>query len=235
MTVDAPRKPPVVFLVDVDNTLLDNDRIREDFQTHLGERYGDEARDRYWAIQEQLFVDLGYRDYLGALQRYRDERPEHIELLAMSSWLVDFRFADRLYPRALDVLLHLGRFGPTVILSDGDVVFQPRKVERSGIGAAVEGRVLIYIHKEQSLADVERRHPAERYVIVDDKPRILAAVKAHWGERVTTVLPRQGQFACAPGDAAADIVIDGIADLLSFDLPALTGGRPTPSPEKAPA
>jgi FMN phosphatase YigB (HAD superfamily) len=235
MTSDAPRKPEVVFLVDVDNTLVDNDAIRTDFQAHLGARYGAEARDRYWAIQEQLFVDLGYRDYLGALQHYRDERPAHIELLAMSSWLVDYPFADHLYPRALDVLLHLRRFGPTVVLSDGDVVFQPRKVERSGIAAAVEGRVLIYIHKEQSLDDVERRHPARHYVIVDDKPRILAAVKAHWRERVTTVLPRQGQFACAPGDAAADVVIDRIADLLSFDLPALTGGRFTPAPMKAPA
>jgi FMN phosphatase YigB (HAD superfamily) len=236
MTLDSPYSHPVVFLVDVDNTLLDNDRIREHIQGHLGERYGAEARERYWAIQEQLFVDLGYRDYLGALQHYRDERPEHIELLAMSSWLVDFPFAEHLYPRALDVLFHLGRFGPTVVLSDGDVVFQPRKVERSGIAAAVDGRVLIYIHKEKSLADVERRHPAERYVLVDDKPRILAAVKQHWGARVTTVLPRQGQFAqdAAHGDeASADLVVERIGDLLSFDLPALTGARSIPSPRKA--
>lgn len=235
MTRDSPRKHPVVFLVDVDNTLLDNDAIREDFQAHLGERYGADVRDRYWAIQEKLFVDLGYRDYLGALQHYRDERPEHIELLAMSSWLVDFPFAERLYPRALDVLLHLGRFGPTVILSDGDVVFQPRKVERSGIAAAVEGRVLIYIHKEESLADVERRHPADHYVLIDDKPVILAAVKSQWGERVTTVLPRQGQFACTPGEPTADVAVDHIADLLSFDLPALTGGRSNPTSRKAAA
>jgi FMN phosphatase YigB (HAD superfamily) len=239
MTGDSPRKHDLVFLVDVDNTLLDNDRIRADMQAHLGERYGAEARDRYWAIQEQLFVDLGYRDYLGALQRYRDGRPEHIELLAVASWLVDFPFAERLYPGALDVLRHLARFGPTVILTDGDVVFQPRKVQRSGIGAAVEGRVLVYIHKEKSLPDVERRYPAERYVLVDDKPGILAAVKRHWGERVFTVLPRQGQFAAAAGAQAAepapDLAVDHIADLLKLDLPALIGGRSTPSPLKASA
>jgi len=158
---------------------------------HLEREFGAACRDRYWKIIEALFEELGYRDYLGALQRYRIEHPTDIRLLGMSLYLVDYPFADRLYPGALEVLNRLRSWGQTVILSDGDVVFQPRKVERSGISEAVGGHVLIYIHKEQALADVERRYPAERYVMVDDKLRILAAMKKAWGDRVTTVFPRQ--------------------------------------------
>src|SRR6266566_3861424 len=179
---------PIVFLVDVDNTLLDNDRIQDDLKRHLESEFGAASRDRYWAILEALFVELGYRDYLGALQRYRTEHPQDVHLMSMSSYLVDYPFANRLYPGALDVLERLREWGPTVILSDGDVVFQPRKVERSGIWEAVDGHVLIYIHKEEMLDEVARRYPAQHYVLVDDKPRILAAVKAAWGDRVTTIL-----------------------------------------------
>src|SRR5246127_2226849 len=165
--------PPdsIVFLVDVDNTLLDNDRIQNDIKRHLDREFGIASRERYWVILEQLFAELGYRDYLGALQRYRVEHPEDIHLLTMSSYLVDYPFADRLYPGALGVLERLRGWGRTVILSDGDVVFQPRKVERSGIYEAVEGNVLIYIHKEEELGDVEQRYPARHYVLVDDKLR----------------------------------------------------------------
>lgn len=212
---------PVVFLIDVDNTLLDNDRVQEDLKDHLERAYGRVARERYWRILEDLFVDLGYRDYLGALQRYRFEHPREVELLAMSSFLIDYPFADRLFPAALEVSKRLVGFGPTVILSDGDVVFQPHKVERAGLADAVAGRVLIYIHKEQALDDVERRYPAERYVIVDDKQRILGAVKQFWGERVTTVFARQGSYAHDPNIGAfpaADWTIDHIADLLDDDL-----------------
>jgi hypothetical protein len=215
-----------VFLVDVDNTLLDNDRIQADLRRHLEREFGAACRDRYWAILEQLFTDLGYRDYLGALQRYRVEHPEDIHLLSMSSYLVDYPFANRLYPGSLDVLERFREWGRTVILSDGDVVFQPRKVERSGIFAAVDGHVLIYIHKEAELGDVERRYPAAHYVLIDDKPRILTAVKTAWGNRVTTVLPRQGQFALAADAAsypAADLTIERISDLLACDLPTLLG------------
>jgi FMN phosphatase YigB (HAD superfamily) len=212
-----------VFLVDVDNTLVDNDRIQSDLKRHLEREFGADCRDRYWTILEDLFTELGYRDYLGALQRYRVEHPRDIHLLAMSSYLVDYPFANRLYPGSLDVIEHFAAWGRVVILSDGDVVFQPRKVERSGIFEAVDGHVLIYIHKEQELDDVTRRYPAEHYVLVDDKPRILAAVKKAWGERVTTVLPRQGQYARAPGLACppADLVVERIADLLQLDLAAL--------------
>jgi len=175
---------PIVFLVDVDNTLLDNDGIQQDLKDHLERAFGAAARDRYWRILEGLFAELGYRDYLGALQRYRVEHPREVELLSMSSFLIDYPFAGRLFPAALKVMKRLCSLGPTVILSDGDVVFQPHKVERAGLADAVDGRVLIYIHKEEALDDVERRYPAEHYVVVDDKLRILAAVKQFWGERV---------------------------------------------------
>jgi len=219
---------PIVFLIDVDNTLLDNDRIQADLKRHLEREFGPASRDRYWAILEQLFTELGYRDYLGALQRYRVEHPTDIHLLTMSSYLVDYPFANRLYPGALDAIERLRDWGTTVILSDGDVVFQPRKVERSGLFEAVEGHVLIYIHKEHELDDVKRRYPAGHYVLVDDKPRILAAVKSAWGDQVTTVLPRQGQFALAPDAASyppADLTIESIGDLINYDLPALLADR----------
>ena len=211
-----------VFLVDVDNTLLNNDHIQADLRRHLEREFGAVSRDRYWSILEQLFDELGYRDYLGALQRYRAERPRDIHLLSMSSYLVDYPFANRLYPQALDVLERFRSWAPTVILSDGDVVFQPRKVERAGIVEAVDGHVLIYIHKEEELEDVERRYPARHYVLVDDKPRILAAVKRIWGERVTTVLPRQGQYANDAKVVAslppADLTVERIGDLLTYDF-----------------
>jgi FMN phosphatase YigB (HAD superfamily) len=223
------RLHPIVFLVDVDNTLLDNDSVQQDLKDHLERAYGADARDRYWRILEDLFSELGYRDYLGALQRFRVEHPLEVELLSMSDYLIDYPFADRLFPSALEVLRRLKGLAPTVILSDGDVVFQPRKVERAGLSDAVDGRVLIYIHKEEALDDVERRFPAEHYVLVDDKPRILAAVKRFWSDRVTTVFARQGSYARDPQTVGAlppaDLMIERIGDLLSFDLPRF---RPTP-------
>ena len=173
-----------VFLFDVDNTLLDNDRITADLREHLTREFGAACQGRYWAIFEQLRGELGYADYLGALQRYRDVVPQDARILELSGFLLDYPFADRLYPLALDVLARLRAFGPTVILSDGDVIFQPRKVARSGIAAAVEGRVLIYVHKERELARVEEAYPAEHYVMVDDKVHILAAMKRAWALNV---------------------------------------------------
>ena len=218
-------RDPLVCLVDVDNTLLDNDGLQEDLRDHLEREFGAPSRDRYWKILIDLFAELGYRDYIGALQKLRAENPNDQRLLAVSSFLMDYPFADRLYPGALEVLARLGRWGEAVILTDGDVVFQPRKVERSGIAAAADGKVLIYIHKEQALDDVERRYPAAHYVLIDDKPRILAAVKAVWGDRVTTVLPRQGQFALDNKVLQAlpspDLAIERIGDLLGYDLSGL--------------
>ncbi len=215
---------PVVFLLDVDNTLIDNDRVAADLKRYLRREVGPERESRYWAIFEDLRAELGYADYLGALQRYRVEHARDPHLLAVSSFLVNYPFANRLFPGSLDVLEHLAAFGPTVILSDGDVVFQPRKVERSGLFDAVDGRVLIYIHKERELDDVEGRFPADHYVLIDDKIRILTAVKERWGDRLTTVFPRQGHYAHAAEVATyppADIAVERIGDLLGYDLPAL--------------
>lgn len=216
---------PVVFLVDVDNTLVDNDGIQQDLKTHIEQTYGVAARDRYWRILEDLFTELGYRDYIGALQRYRVEHPLEVELLSMSSFLMDYPFIDRLYPRAHEVLARLRGLGPTVILSDGDVVFQPRKVERAGLGKASDGHVLIYIHKEEALHDIERRYPADHYVLIDDKLRILSAVKQVWGERVTTIFPRQGQYAhdlkVISALPPADVTIERIEELLDYDFSRL--------------
>jgi FMN phosphatase YigB (HAD superfamily) len=219
----------VVFLFDVDNTLLDNDRVQDDLRNHLEQEFGAETRDRYFAILEELYAELGYADYLGALQRYRIEDLCDPRLLMMSSFLVDYPFANRLYPGSLDALEHVRAWGPTVILSDGDVVFQPRKVQRSGLWEAVQGRVLIYIHKEQMLDEVEKRYPARRYVMVDDKLRILAAMKRIWGDRLTTVWPRQGHYALDRKAIAtypsADIAIERIGDLVNYDLTALLGAN----------
>jgi len=211
----------VVFLFDVDNTLLDNDRVQDELSEHLAQNYGVAARDRYWQILRALVDELGYTDYLGALERYRLEAMHCPKVLLMSSWLVDYPFADRLYPGALDVVKHVQRWGPTVILSDGDAVFQPRKVERSGLWRAVDGRVLIYVHKERELDDVERLYPAAHYVLIDDKLRILDAVKQTWGTRVTTVFPKQGHYALDPQIVAeyppADIELARIGDLAACD------------------
>jgi FMN phosphatase YigB (HAD superfamily) len=219
----------VVFLFDVDNTLLDNDHVTRDLQRYLREAFGPECEQRYWAIFEDIRAELGYADYLGALQRYRDEHPRDPNLLRASSFLIDYPFANRLYPGALDAIEHVRQWGPAVILSDGDVVFQPRKVERSGLLEAVHGQVLIYIHKEQMLDDVEDRFPAERYVMVDDKVRILAAMKAAWGQRLTTVFPRQGHYALDQQQVVRyptpDITLERIGDLLECDLERLTATR----------
>jgi FMN phosphatase YigB (HAD superfamily) len=215
----------VVFLLDVDNTLLDNDRVQADLKTHLEREFGSESSNRYWAIFDQLRTELGYADYLGALQRYRLVETHDPRLLMVSSFLVDYPFANRLYPASLDAIAHLRKWGLTVILSDGDVVFQPRKVQRSGLWEAVEGRVLIYIHKEQMLDDVMERYPARHYVMVDDKLHILAAMKTLLGEQLTTVFPRQGHYARDPkiiaDNPAADITIQRIGDLVEYDLPTL--------------
>jgi FMN phosphatase YigB (HAD superfamily) len=216
-----------VTFFDCDNTLLDNDGVQDDLRRHLAQELGPESRDRYWAILEQLRAEQGYVDYLGALQRYRLAMPTDPRILLLSSFLVDYPFEKRLYPRALDVLRRWRQAGPVVILSDGDVVFQPRKIRRSGLWDAAEGRVLIYVHKEQMLDDVAQRYPARHYVMVDDKLRILAAMKAQWRDRLTTIFPRQGHYALDPamtaGQPPADVTVERIGDLADRD-PALVIG-----------
>jgi FMN phosphatase YigB (HAD superfamily) len=226
-----------VFLLDCDNTLLDNDRVQADLGAHLEREFGAENRDRYWSILEALREELGYTDYLGALQRYRVQAMTEPRLLQMSSYLVDYPFAERLYPGVLEAIAHLDRSGPTVILSDGDVVFQPRKIQRSGLWQAVEGRVLVYIHKERMLDEVARRYPARHYVMVDDKLRVLAAMKVAWRGRLTTVFPRQGHYALDPQNLAAyppaDLAIERIGDLIHCDLPTLIGKHHEDDPTTA--
>jgi FMN phosphatase YigB (HAD superfamily) len=217
----------IVFLIDVDNTLLDNDRLISDLMAHIATEYGTASRDRYSQILEEVRARLGYVDYLGALQQYRLEHLDVQGLLGMSSFLIDYPFAQRLYPEALQVLAHLQTMGTTVILSDGDVVFQPRKIQQSGIWDAVAGRVLIYVHKEQMLQNVEQRYPARHYVMIDDKLRILDAMRSQWQERLTTVFPRQGHYAhdtaAIAAFAPADLTIERIGELLNYDARDLLG------------
>jgi FMN phosphatase YigB (HAD superfamily) len=212
----------VVFLFDVDNTLLDNDRVSADLKHFLTEQVGQERQRRYWALFEELRTELGYADYLGALQRYRTENPRDPNLLAVSEFLVEYYFANRLFPNSLDVLDHVSQWGLAVILSDGDVVFQPRKIRRSGLFDGVKGNVLIYVHKEHELDDVQQRYPADHYVLVDDKIRILTAVKKVWGSSVTTVFVRQGHYALDPkiieAYPPADLSIERIGDLMQYGL-----------------
>ena len=215
----------LVVLFDVDNTLLDNDRVAADLKQHLAREIGAEGEQRYWEIFERLRAELGYADYLGALQIYRTHYPHDVRLLMVSNFLLEYPFADRLYPQALAAVEHARGYGKPVILSDGDVVFQPRKVRRSGLYDAFGGNVLIYVHKQLELVDVQDRYPAEHYVLVDDKVRILTAVKRIWGARVTTVFPRQGHYALdaklVASYPAPDVTIEAIGELAAMDLSAL--------------
>ncbi len=214
-----------VFLFDVDNTLLDNDRVQADLGVHLTKYYGESTCERFWEIFERLRAELGYADYLGALERYRIEAMHDPTLLRMANWLVDYPFHERLYQHAIAVVKKARGAGVAVILSDGDAVFQPRKVERSGLWSEFGDNVLIYVHKEQELTDVERHFPARHYVMIDDKLRILDAIKRIWGDRVTTVFPRQGHYATDPAILAefppADVTVEHIGDLLEHDFAAL--------------
>jgi FMN phosphatase YigB (HAD superfamily) len=218
----ADANPTTVFFFDVDNTLLDNDHVSKDLKRHLINRVGESSAGRYWEIFEQLRTELGYADYLGALQRYRLERPREPKLLAVSHFMINYPFANRLFPQSLDAVAHAQRLGTAVILSDGDVVFQPRKIDRSGLKELFEDNVLIYVHKELELDDVEAKYPATHYVMVDDKVRILAALKKHWGARVTTVFPRQGHYALDAAQVAKypepDITLQRVGELQKYSM-----------------
>ena len=217
-----------VFLFDVDNTLLNNDHVERDLRQHLSSYLSPEARDRFFQIFEEVRQECGYADYLGALEQYRLEALHDPRVLRMSCWLVDYPFAKRLYPGALEVVEHVGRWGVPVILSDGDAVFQPRKIERSGLWAAFGGHVLIYVHKETMLKDVENLFPAEHYIMVDDKLRLLTAIKKIWKKRVTTVFVKQGHYANDPeilsSYPSADISVDHVENLLDYDQEAFSQG-----------
>jgi FMN phosphatase YigB (HAD superfamily) len=216
--------PAVVTLMDVDNTLLDNDRVVRDLMRFMDRELGHERQQEYWEIFETLRSELGYADYLGALQRYRTKHPRDTNVLTVSSFLIDYPFANRLFPGSLDVVERARSWGRGVILSDGDVVFQPRKIERSGLLESVDRSILIYVHKEAELEDVERRYPAEHYVMVDDKLWLLHAIKAHWGARVTTVWPKQGHYVTDARVKALpppDVTVERIGDVLDLTLEGL--------------
>ena len=221
-----------VFLFDVDNTLFNNDAVQADLSDHLEREFGRAKRDRYWAIFEQLRGELGYADYLGALQRYRLARPRDPKLLAVSHFMINYPFANRLFPESLDAVEYARGLGQAAILSDGDVVFQPRKIDRSGLYEIFEGHALIYIHKELELDDVEAKYPATHYVMVDDKVRILAAIKKHWDTRVTTVFPRQGHYAMDAAELAKypkpDITIERIGELQKYSLEQILSAAVSP-------
>lgn len=226
----ARKRSKVVSLFDVDNTLLNNDQVSADLQKHLAREVGADGAKHYWALFEKLRSELGYADYLGALQRYRVKYPHDLRLLTVSRFLIDYPFANRLYSNSLDAIAHVKKWGPAALLSDGDVVFQPRKVQRSGLHEAVDGHVLIYVHKEFELSEVAKRYPAEHYVMVDDKLRILAAIKKIWRKKVTTVFVRQGHYALDPTNTAkyppADLSLQTIGDLLNYNLnDVLQAGR----------
>ena len=222
-----PVPDEMIFLFDVDNTLLDNDRVEADINAHIERECGLQGRDRFWTIFEQLRGEVGYADYLGALQRFRVEAIPDPRVLSVSSFLLDYPFKRRVYPRACEALAHVRQWGRTVILSDGDAVFQPRKIRRAGLWDAVEGRVLIYIHKERMLNDVTRLYPAARYVMIDDKLAILAEMKQAWPERLTTVFPRQGHYArddrIISQFPAADLTIEHVADLVECNYSDFAG------------
>jgi len=215
----------LVFLFDVDNTLLDNDRFQQDLREHLSATYGDFARDRYWAHFEQLWGELGYADYLGAVERYRLEVPHNPRLLRLSCWILDYPFAELVYPGAIDAVRYVRGSGRAVILSDGDAVFQPRKIDRSGLWQEFAGEVLIYVHKQKELEAIERAYPASHYAMIDDKLAILDAIKQGWGERVTTIFPEQGHFALDPALRSKypepDLTISRIVNLTACDLSRL--------------
>jgi len=226
-----------VFFFDVDNTLVDNDRVAQDLQRHLQKKVGEASNKRYWELFEQLRSELGYADYLGALQRYRIENPRDPKLFEVSYFMVNYPFANRLFPESLDAVEHTRRLGLPVILSDGDVVFQPRKIDRSGLFDVFEGHVLIYVHKERELADVEAKYPAKHYVMVDDKVRLLAAIKKQWGSRVTTIFPRQGHYAHDAAEVARypqpDITIERIGELQNFSLEQILSAVVSVVPKEA--
>jgi FMN phosphatase YigB (HAD superfamily) len=211
-----------IFLLDVDNTLLDNDRFAADLGERLEQAFGPSERARYWAIFGRLREQLGLADYLGTLQAFRTGLDDHPELLAMSEFLLEYPFAARIFPGSLEAVAHLSEVGRPVVLSDGDIVFQPRKIQRSGIWDAVDGRVMIYLHKERVLDHMQERFPANHYVMVDDKPNLLAAMKSVLKSKLTTVFVRQGHYALDPEAnsvaPAPDMTIEAIGDLIHHHL-----------------
>ncbi|MBS0192781.1 MAG: HAD family hydrolase [Proteobacteria bacterium] len=223
----------LVVLLDVDNTLFDNDRFKDDLAARLLRDLGNDGSALYWQCYEDVRMQLGYVDYLATLQRLRGPLEETPALLHMASFVLDYPFADHLYPDALDAIAHLSSFATTAILSDGDIVFQPRKIQHAGLWDAVQGRVAITVHKERALDAVRARFPANHYAMVDDKPQLLAAMKRSMGDALTTVFVKQGHYAAQAAGAALepppDIVVEAIADLRKLGVEELLATNRAPS------
>lgn len=218
-------KSPLVVLCDVDNTLLNDNRIVSDLCDFLLDKLGEQGAKQYWTHFEALSQSLGYADYLGALQRARDEHPHEMHFIAITNFLLTYPFSERLFPRALDVIDHVACWALPVIVSDGDVVLQPIKLHRAGLARKVQDRVLVYIHKEKELDDIMQRYPATHYVFVEDNLSILSSVKREWGQRVTTIHirphghpPDEGRTALQP-----DITLNDIGDMLRINEADLRG------------
>jgi FMN phosphatase YigB (HAD superfamily) len=215
----------VIFLFDVDNTLLDNDRMKRDLGDYVNRTFGPGAENELWTLYEEERVKHGYADFLGTLERFRLAHLQDTRVLKLANWVMDYPYIERLYPDALGVVRHVRQWGLPVILTDGDGVFQPHKLERAGLLGAFGGHVLNYVHKEQELDSVKRAYPAKHYVLIDDKLSLLNLVKKAWGDRVTTVFPRQGHYAndakILARSQPADIEIERIADLMDYDFSTL--------------
>ena len=214
----------LVFLIDLDNTILDNDGVKQDIEAKMLEILGERLAERFWHYYEAVRKDLDYIDFFETMMRLRDENPTDAAVVdEATGTLMDWDFCPRLYPRAIETVLHLKSLGLPLVLSDGDPVFQPMKIHQCGVTQAVDGRVLIFVHKERFLPAVQARFRAERYVLIDDKPGILMRSKAALGDRLTTVHVLQGKYATDPKlavDYTPDIVVPNFSDLLTYDADA---------------
>jgi FMN phosphatase YigB (HAD superfamily) len=213
--------PTLVFLLDVDNTLINNDQVKEDFNAHLEVELGPKLTERFWDIYEQARKERGVVDIPLSLQRLREATPlselDEQTFHHVQSIFDNYPFFNALYPHTLETLQHLRTMGLTVIVSDGDQLFQPEKIFRSDLAETVEGRVLIYTHKQQHLEEILQKYPADHYVMIDDKPDILVDSKAIMGKRLTTVFVKQGHYAKqVPDNFTPDISVLHIGDLRNY-------------------
>ncbi len=223
--------PTLVFLIDVDNTLIDNDAVKKDLDEHITVELGPALAARFWEIYEQARKERETVDIPLALSRLRTQTSladmDEQTYLHVHSIFDNYPFFERLYPGTLETLHYLRTLGLTVIVSDGDRFFQAEKIFASNLAEAVEGRVLIYIHKQQHLDEIVRQYPADHYVMIDDKPEILADTKELWGKRVTTAFVQQGKYAAEqkPPNFAPDISVLHIADLRNYSATQFLQGQ----------
>ncbi len=220
---DQRGERPAVFLLDCDNTLLDNDALKADLDVRLRAFLGESLVERFWVVYEGVRGLRGTVDFPLTFERFREDLPDGATLERVRSIIMDYPFAEHVYPATLSTLRYLRRIGLPAIVSDGDSVYQPRKIERSKLADAVEGRVLVYVHKEEHLDEILARWPSDLYVMVDDKARILSATKERFPDRFVTVHVRQGHYGTDPERFAVppDVSIEHIGDLRDISLATL--------------